>query len=181
MKNITKVMISLMLINCLNISNPAYANTSIELAKINIELYGVVTTASCGVLESEQEKYVKLGTISSKNLSQTGDQSAPIPFQFEMRNCPPDGSVTIRFDGVKDTDNIELLALENVTNKASNIAIEIRDQDKNRLAIGQQSTRFKVDADGHASALFYANYIVTKGQATAGSANANAQFSIQYD
>lgn len=181
MKNRTKRIIQLMAMSYFSLSNTTYANTSGELGKINLELYGVVTTASCGVLESEQEKYVRLGTISSKNLSQTGDQSAAIPFQFELRNCPPDGTVTITFDGVKDTDNIELLALENATNKAENIAIEIRDHDKKRLAIGQVSQNFQVDADGHASALFHANYIVTKGQATAGIANANAQFSIQYD
>lgn len=157
------------------------ADSTVELGRINIELYGVVTTATCGVLESEQEKYVRLGTINSKSLTATGDRSTPIPFEFNMSNCPPNGSVTITFDGAKDTENIELLAIADGTNKAENIAIEIRDQDKNRLAIGQKSETFKVDTDGHVSALFYANYIVTQGQATAGTANANAQFSIQYD
>ncbi len=157
------------------------ADSTAELGRINIELHGVVTTATCGVLESEQEKYVRLGTVGSKSLSTVGDRSTPIPFEFQMSNCPPNGSVTITFDGLKNTENIELLAIADSTNKAENIAIEIRDQDKKRLAIGQKSETFKVDTDGHVSALFYANYIVTKGQATAGTANASAQFSIQYD
>nr|WP_320077519.1 fimbrial protein [Acinetobacter sp. Marseille-Q1620] len=171
-----------MLISCLNIQTFSYAaDTSVELGRVNIELYGVVTTATCGVLESEQEKYVRLGSVSSKSLSTVGDQSTPVPFQFKMSNCPPDGSITITFDGAKDTENIELLSIEDTASKAENIAIEIRDHDKKRLALGKKSEIFKVDNNGNASALFYANYIVTKGQATAGIANANAQFSIQYD
>lgn len=181
-KNSTRYIVVIITIFYLNILQFSHAqNTSVELGRINIELSGIVTTSTCGVLSSEQDKYIQLGSVASKDLPNVGSQSKPTPIHFEMSNCPPNGSVTITFDGPRSTENAELLALDSLANKAENIAIEIRDQDKKRLALGKKSEAFSTDINGHVSALFYANYIVTKAQALAGIANASAQFSVQYD
>ncbi|ENV91985.1 fimbrial protein [Acinetobacter bereziniae] len=177
MKNI----VAFMVIFCSSIHQHSNAqDSSVELGRVNIELSGNVTTVTCGVLNSEQDKYIHLGTIATKDLPSVGSQSKAIPIPFEMSNCPPNGSVTITFEGVRDSDNAELLAIDDLVNKAENIAIEIRDQNKKRLALGKKSEEFIVDSNGKVSTLFYANYIVTKAQAKAGLANANAQFSIEY-
>ncbi|WP_151776252.1 fimbrial protein [Acinetobacter bereziniae] len=177
MKQITTMIV----IFCCSIYQHANAQDSnVELGRVNIELYGNVTTVTCGVLSSEQDKYIRLGTIATKDLPSVGSQSKATPIPFEMSNCPANGTVTITFEGVRESDNAELLAIDDLVNKAENIAIEIRDQDKKRLALGKKSEDFVVDSNGRVSALFYANYIVTKAQAKAGLANANAQFSIEY-
>ncbi|MBJ8553243.1 fimbrial protein [Acinetobacter bereziniae] len=155
-------------------------DSNVELGRVNIELSGIVTLATCGVLSSEQDKYVQLGSIASKDLPSVGSQSKETPIHFEMSNCPPNGTVTLTFEGNRDTNNAELLAIDALVNKAENVAIEIRSEDKKRLALGQKSEAFSTNSDGHVSALFYANYIVTKAQAQAGKANANAQFTIEY-
>ena len=182
MQNRARYIAAATLLCCLNIHQITHAqNSNVELGRVNIELSGIVTTATCGVLSSEQDKYIQLGSVASKDLPNIGSQSKPTPIHFEMSNCPPNGSVTITFEGPRNTENAELLALDALANKAENIAIEIRDQDKKRLPLGKKSEAFSTDINGNVSALFYANYIVTKAQALAGIANANAQFSIQYD
>ncbi|MFW1800777.1 fimbrial protein [Acinetobacter nematophilus] len=151
------------------------------LGRINFELYGVVTISTCGVLDSESEKYVDLGKHGTKNLASAGDKSLVVAIPFDLSNCPPNGSVNVTFSGNKDSVNNELLAIENNANSAKNIAIEISDKNKKRIPIGVKSENMLVDQNGNLSTLFYANYIVTQNRSTAGWANANAQFTVQYD
>ena len=182
MKKITKYIAYIISIYYVSVFQFSHAkDTNVELGRVNIELSGVVTTTTCGVLNTEQEKYIHLGMITSQSLSSIGSKSTPVPIHFEMSNCPPNGTVTIMFDGRRDRDNRELLAIDNVRNKAENVAIEISNQDKKRLALGKKSEPFTTDNEGRVSALFYANYYVTKSQIEAGIANANAEFSIEYD
>jgi type 1 fimbria pilin len=151
------------------------------LGKINYELYGVVTVSTCGVVESESEKYVDLGKYGTKNLASVGDKSLAVAIPFDLSNCPPNGSVNVTFSGSKDSINNELLAIENNANSAKNIAIEISDKSKKRIPLGMKSDNMLVDQNGNLSTLFYANYIVTQSSSTAGFANANAQFTVEYD
>lgn len=156
-------------------------NAANELAAINYELYGVVTVSTCGVLDSEKEKYVDLGKYATKNLSSVGDKSLAIAIPFNLSNCLANSSVNLIFNGNKDAINNQLLAIENNANSAKNIAIEISDKNKKRIPIGIKSESLLVDQNGNLSTLFYANYIVTQNSSTAGLANANAQFTVQYD
>ena len=140
MKNIPKYLAYALTLYSLNAYQLSHANDPIqELGRINLELSGIVTTATCGVLSSEQEKYIDLGTVTSKSLASAGSQSTPVPIHFEMSNCPPNGTVTLMFDGARDQENAELLAIEDRSNKAENIAIEISNQDKKRLALGEKN------------------------------------------
>lgn len=181
MKKTMRYLTFVIVVNGLNLGQLCYAQDSnVELGRVNIELSGIVTLATCGVLSSEQDKYIQLGSIASKDLPSVGSQSKETPIHFEMSNCPPNGTVTLTFEGNRDTNNAELLAIDALINKAENVAIEIRDQDKKRLALGKKSEAISSNANGNVSALFYANYIVTKAQAQAGKANANAQFTIEY-
>ncbi|MCX5469021.1 fimbrial protein [Acinetobacter sp. A-IN1] len=156
-------------------------HTESILGKINYELYGVVTISTCGVLDSESEKYVDLGKYATKNLANVGDKSFAVAIPFDLSNCPPNGSVNVTFSGNKDSINNELLAIENNINSAKNIAIEISDNNKKRIPIGLKSENMLVDQNGNLSTLFYANYIVTQNRSIAGLANANAQFTVEYD
>jgi len=157
------------------------AHSAVLLGKINFELHGMVVAYSCGVVDSETEKYIDLGKHATKSLSSAGTKSTLVPIPFDLTNCPPNGTVNITFTGNKDSINTELLAIDKNANSAKNIAIEISDKNKKRIPIGVKSENMSVDNNGNISTLFYANYIVTEGSSTAGLANANAQFTIQYD
>ncbi|MFW1745482.1 fimbrial protein [Acinetobacter guillouiae] len=150
-------------------------------ASINLYLSGEVTEITCGVLIGDKEKKVDLGTNATNNLKKVGDRTMPVAIQFNLSNCPASGSVGVTFNGIKDVENNELLSLDKINNSASNIAIEISDKNKKRLPLGTKSGKLIGDVNGNISTLFYANYIVTKGSATPGIANANAEFTITYE
>lgn len=160
--------------------NIVFADTQ-ELGHINIVLSGEVVVSTCGVLESEKNKYVDLGIYSTKNLNMVGNKSITIPIPFNLRSCLPGVPITLSFSGTQDENDSELLAIDNTTNSAKNIAIEILNPDKKRLPLNTKSQTLTADQDGNFSTIFYANYVVTKNSASPGVANASAQFTIQYD
>ena len=184
MKNITQYLVYGISWIYLTIVHVSYAQAPItprfDIDSVNINLMGNVTEYTCGVSSSNLQKEIKLGTVLVKQLSTVGNQSTPVPIRFEMTNCPPSGTLTMSFNGVNDPVNADFLAISNVSNKAENVAIEIRDQDKKRLALGKKSQPFIADSSGKALAIFYANYITTQSSAKAGIANATATFSIEY-
>lgn len=165
---------------CIGCSHIGYAALT-ELARINVELFGEVTTSTCGVLESEQHKYIDLGVHSIKSLNGVGTKTKPVPIPFTLSNCHPNSPITLTFSGTQDVSNPEFLALESLPNMAKNVAIELLDYDKKRLPLNTKSQTLTADQDGRIVTNFYANYIVTRDSVTPGVANANAQFTIQYD
>lgn len=182
MQSKMKLIVSVITVFCLSAYQVSSAqNHNLRLDTINLTLSGVVTEKTCGVLSTEQDKYVPLGSIRVGQSMLKGDRSPLVPFRFEMSSCPANGAVTITFTGNQDTVDAELLAIDNIANKAKNVAIEISDKNKKRLALGKKSPSFSTDVNGNASALFYANYLVTQGAAEVGKANAKMQFSIEYE
>lgn len=102
-----------------------------------------------------------------------------MPFTLKLTGCPP-GAASITFSGKADGSNNGLLAL-NDASTASNVAVEIRDADKTRLALQQASQPVAVDAQGNATLSFYANYIATADNPQPGRADADATFMINYN
>ena len=180
MKSLKQELFMIMLLSTLSITHLSHAET-VELGRINIELFGEVTVSTCGVLQSEQNKYIDLGSYSSKNLSRVGHKTPAVPIAFHLSNCLPGSPITLTFHGNKDPVDRELLALDHVENHAQNLAIEILDHNKQRFPLDVKSQDLIADQAGNIAATFYAHYIVTRDFATAGVANASAQFIIQYE
>ncbi|ELW78429.1 MULTISPECIES: fimbrial protein [Acinetobacter] len=180
MQNLSKYIISVMSVFYLSYSLTANAN-NIKLDAINLNLSGTVTEKTCGVLSTAQDKKIELGTIRLGKGMYKDDRSPRVQIPFDVSSCPANGLVTITFTGTNDTVDTQLLAIDNVPKKAKNVAIEISDKDKNRVVLGTKSKPITADANGNASLMFYANYIVTKDTAEPGVGNAKMQFSIQYE
>lgn len=157
------------------------SHTANVLKEINLELYGNIRAFACTVMSPENNKTVDLGKQNTKNLSSKGDRSTATPIELKLTNCPPNGTVNISVIGSLDKIDNQLLAIDEVSGSAKNVAIEIKDKDKKRLPMGTKTTGLKTDSVGNFSTVFYANYIVTKLGTTAGSANSKMQFSIEYE
>lgn len=170
---------------CILLTLPTYqysfAETSKELARINIRLSGEVTTSTCGVLKTDADKYINLGHYSVKSLNSIGKTTDNVPITLNLTNCLANSSVTITFTGTQDINNQNLLALNNSGNSASNVAIEILNPDQTRLQLNKKSQSLTADQSGNITTTFYARYAVTKLPVSAGTANAAAQFTVQYD
>lgn len=148
------------------------------ISEVNIELTGNIIDTSC-IISGSSEKTVELGKWATKQLPTAGSSTQAVAFTLQLTSCPS-GSAVVIFTGTPDNVNPELLAL-NGSSTAQNVAIEIRDKDRSRLPLQQQSQDVSIDANGDASLLFYANYIATGGNITAGSANGDVTFSITYN
>ncbi|AHE71485.1 fimbria assembly protein [Enterobacter ludwigii] len=157
----------------------ASAQAATALGEINIQMYGNIVDFTCVAEGSDSDKTVTLGTWPTKQLSTTGSRTQPMPFTLKLTGCPP-GAASITFSGKADGSNNGLLAL-NDASTASNVAVEIRDADKTRLALQQASQPVAVDAQGNATLSFYANYIATADNPQPGRADADATFMINYN
>ncbi|MEG6348184.1 fimbria assembly protein [Enterobacter hormaechei] len=157
--------------------SPAHAETA--LGEINIQLYGNIVDFTCVAEGDDSNKTVTLGTWPTKQLRTTGSRTQPVPFTLKLTGCPP-GAASITFTGKMDGHDNSLLAL-NDASAASNVAVEILDRDKTRLALQQASQRVSVDAQGNAELSFYANYIATADNPQPGRADADATFMINYN
>lgn len=149
------------------------------LGQINIELTGNVVDYSCVVEAADSDKSVELGRWATKQLRQAGSTSSAVPFTLSLTGCPP-GSASITFDGKPDGSDPSLLGL-NASSGASRVAVEIRDSDRSRLPLQQESREVAVDAQGNATLRFYANYIATADDPQPGTADADATFMINYN
>ncbi|ELW1646566.1 fimbria assembly protein [Enterobacter oligotrophicus] len=149
------------------------------LGEINIQLYGNIVDFTCVAEGSDSDKTVSLGTWPTKQLNTTGSRTQAVPFTLKLTGCPP-GAASITFSGKADGSDSSLLAL-NDASAASNVAVEIRDRDKTRLALQQASQEVAVDAEGNAELSFYANYIATADNPQPGRADADATFMINYN
>ena len=157
----------------------ASAQAVTALGEINIEMHGNIVDFTCVAEGSDSDKVVKLGTWPTKQLRTAGSRTQPMPFTLKLTGCPP-GSASITFSGKVNGSNSGLLAL-NDGSTANNVAVEILDGDKTRLALQQASQPVTVDAQGNAELSFYANYIATADNPQPGRADADATFMINYN
>jgi len=157
----------------------ASAEANDALGEINIQLYGNIVDFTCVAEGSDSDKTVQLGTWPTKQIKTAGSRTQAVPFTLKLTGCPP-GSASITFSGKPAGSDNSLLAL-NDASAASNVAVEIRDRDKTRLALQQASQEVAVDALGNAELSFYANYIATADNPQPGRADADATFMINYN
>ena len=155
------------------------SHAATALGEINIQMYGNIVDFTCVAEGSDSDKTGPLGTWPTKQLRTAGSRTQAMPFSLRLTGCPP-GSASVTFSGKADGSDSSLLAL-NDASAASNVAVEIRDRDKTRLALQQASQDVAVDAEGNAELSFYANYIATADNPQPGKADADATFMINYN
>lgn len=152
-----------------------------DLGKINLVLNVEVVAFSCGISVNQSNKTVELGSWSTQVLKKKGDTSPEKIIEYQISDCPAIPAVTFRFTGPKDSQEPELLAIDQNALSAKNVAIELLNHDKKRLALNSTSAKVQLDKNGNGLATFYARYMATSALPHVGKANATATFSIQYD
>lgn len=148
------------------------------VVRVNLKLVANVLEWSCTVAPKSTDQTVDLGTWNTKQLTQTGERTTATPFAIELSECSSD-QVAITFSGQKEATNNQYLAL-NSSSTTKNIAIQILDANKTVLPLGQESSRIAIDSSGNAKLNFYANFVSTATPVTAGTAMADATFTLNY-
>ncbi|MBS0909439.1 fimbrial protein [Tatumella sp. JGM118] len=149
-----------------------------DIGTVNIEWTANIITWGCTVSSASSDMTVPLGTWSTRNFS-SGDYTTPVGFTISLSGCNSN-TVAATFTGTSDSTNSNYLALSS-TSTSTNVAIEIKDSTKKLLPLNTISSANAVDSSGNVTMNFFANYIGTGSNVTAGTANADATFTLTYE
>lgn len=149
-----------------------------------VHFKGEVVNAACAIDAGSVDQTVQLGQVKATTLSEAGKTSSAVGFNIQLNECDTSVSTkaAIAFSGVTvNAANLTALALEGSSaGVATNVGVQVLDSTGKALAFdGATYSAAATLADGNNTLPFQARYIAT-GAATPGTANANANFKVQY-
>lgn len=152
-----------------------------DLGQINIIMTATLVSNACTVSANSRDIVINMGTWGTRQFKATPFGVPEVPFTINLEDCGAAATgVSVTFNGVEDSHDATLLSLSGA-NSAKNIAIAILDSQKNRIAIGQSSPVLNLTPNQTSVELkFYGQYVATGGDITAGTANADATFTLEY-
>lgn len=165
-------------------STAALAETTVNGGTVHFR--GEVVNAACAVDAGSTDQTVQLGQVRSARLASAGETSNAVGFNIQLNDCDTEvatkASVAFYGTAVDSTTNAKILALQSsAAGGATNVGVQILDS--TGTPAGLDGTTFGAATtliDGTNVIPFQARYYAT-GAATAGTANADATFRIQYE
>lgn len=150
-----------------------------------VNFTGSITDTSCNIDSTSANQSVDLGKWASSYFTSAGSETSKTSFHIKVKDCPSTvHSVSVLFDGSRDTNNSNLLAINGT---AHGVAIKLYEDDRSTpVNLGAVSHPQNVtgattgSATGAADLEFFADYVST-GTVTAGSANGTANFNMVYN
>ena len=150
-----------------------------------VEFTGSITDSSCNVDSTSANQSVDLGKWASSYFTGAGSETTKTAFHIKVKDCPSTvTTVSVLFDGTRDTNNSDLLAINGT---ASGVAIKLYEDDKSTpVDLGAVSRGHSVTAGasgaatGTADLEFFADYVSTSA-VSAGSTNGTANFNMVYN
>lgn len=149
-----------------------------------VHFKGEVVNAACAVDADSADQTVRLGQVRAAKLATAGSTSSAVGFNIQLNDCDTSVSTkaSVAFSGAAvDADNSTVLALQSsAAGGATNVGIQILDRTGTPLALdGATFSAATTLNDGTSFIPLQARYYAT-GAATAGIANADATFKVQY-
>ncbi|MBY7354181.1 chaperone-usher fimbrial major subunit [Escherichia ruysiae] len=162
-----------------------------------VHFVGEIVDSTCEVTSDTKDQTVPLGKVNKTAFSAPGDLASPQAFSIKLEKCPATyNKAAVRFDGVEASNASGDLAIGNPLNAtapgdytgqgsaiaATGVAIRIFNrEDNSQVKLYTDSAWTNIDTTlGTAEMKFIARYIATSAAVTAGTANADAQFTIEY-
>ncbi|MBB1580663.1 type 1 fimbrial major subunit FimA [Serratia sp. OS31] len=178
----TKYIKSLIAASLLTAGITHAATTTVNGGSVHFK--GEVVNAACAVDAGSVDQTVQLGQVKTATLNGTGKTSTSVGFNIQLNDCDTTVATkaAIAFSGVAvNTANLTALALEGSSaGSATNVGIQVLDSTGKALAFdGVTYSTAATLSDGNNTLPFQARYVAT-GTATPGTANANANFKVQY-
>lgn len=162
------------------------ASLNASAATVNggtVHFKGEVVNAACAVNTNSFDQTVQLGQVRTAILNADGKKSTPVGFSIELNDC--DSSVStaasILFSGTALPGKTDVLALQSsAAGSATKVGVQITDATGAPVMVdGSAGSSAYTLTDGTNKIPFQAVYYAT-GQATAGTANADATFKVEY-
>ncbi|EFX8916794.1 TPA: fimbrial protein [Shigella flexneri] len=135
-----------------------------------VNFVGEIVDTTCEVTSDTADQIVPLGKVSKNAFSGVGSLASPQKFSIKLENCPATYTqAAVRFDGTG-----QAIA-------AIGVGIRIFNQsDNSQVKLYNDSDYTAIDAEGKAEMKFIARYVATNATVTAGTANADSQFTVEY-
>ncbi|MFC0228370.1 type 1 fimbrial major subunit FimA [Serratia aquatilis] len=151
-----------------------------------VHFQGSLVNAACAVSTESADQIVTLGQYRTAAFTAVGDVSADIPFKIVLNDCDTAVSTTasVAFSGTATAGNPDLLAIASSTNSTTATGVGIEILDRTSVALTPDGTDFSAAQtliDGTNTLPFVARYKATAAVTTAGQANADATFVMQYN
>lgn len=150
-----------------------------------VHFKGQLVNAACAVDANSVDQTVQLGQVRTAKLAEAGKYSENVGFNIILKDCDTTiaTKAKVAFTGVAvSSTNANVLAISSsAAGGATNVGIQILDSQSNPLGLDGATFSTPVTLnDGTNTLPFFARYYAT-GVATAGVANADATFAVQYE
>lgn len=184
MKTLTVAMLAMAAFAGVSTAHAAASSTVVSGGTVHFT--GEVVNAACSVSPDSADQTVKLGQVRAASLSSAGAVANQKQFSIDLADCDTTVSSTasVSFNGPA-TPAGDALAVSSITTAgvaATNVGIQILDNMgtvvKPNSNVG--TTAFTLH-DGTNSIPLTAQFVSTDGGATAGAADADATFNIEYN
>lgn len=177
--------VALVIISALSFTSAAALADTTTVNGGTVHFKGDVVNAACAVDAGSIDQTVQMGQVRSAKLATAGSTSSAVGFNIQLNDCDTSVSTkaSVAFSGTAvDTTNNTVLALQgSASGGATNVGIQILDNKGKPLALdGATFSSATTLNDGPNVLPFQARYYAT-GAATAGTANADATFKVQYE
>ncbi|MEQ4664207.1 fimbrial protein [Providencia rettgeri] len=153
-----------------------------DLASINLRITANLVSNTCVVSAKSKNQVIDMKTWASKYFDAASTkETPPIKFTIDLENCGPSANmVNVIFSGDRDSKNNQLFALSQGST-AKNLGISILDENYQQI-IPNSKTKipYMLNGKNNVSLIFYAKYVVSGSPVTAGSANSEATFELEY-
>ena len=172
--------LALIVISALSLSSAAALADTVTVNGGTVHFKGEVVNAACAL-----DQTVQLGQVRSAKLATAGSTSSPVGFNIQLNDCDITVSekAAIAFAGTAiNSTNPTVLALQgSAAGGATNVGVQILDRTGTPLALDGASFGAQTTLSNGTNVIpFQARYFAT-GVATAGTANADATFKVQYE
>ncbi|MFJ3164493.1 type 1 fimbrial major subunit FimA [Serratia sp. CY54717] len=177
--------LAIVVLSALSLSSTAALADTTTVNGGTVHFKGEIVNAACAVDAGSVDQIVKLGQVRSAKLATAGSTSSAVGFNIQLDDCDTTVSTkaSVAFSGTAvDTTNKSVLALQgSAAGGATNVGVQILDKTGTPLALDGATFSAATTLNDGANAIpFQARYYAT-GAATAGTANADATFKVQYE
>ncbi|MFP9230232.1 type 1 fimbrial major subunit FimA [Pectobacterium cacticida] len=174
--------LAIVVLSALSLSSAALAET---VNGGTVHFKGEIVNAACAVDAGSVDQTVQLGQVRSAKLATAGSTSTAVGFNIQLNDCDTTVATkaSVAFSGTSiDATNTSVLALQSsAAGGATNVGVQILDSTGTPLVLDGATFGAKTTLnDGTNTIPFQARYYAI-GAATAGTANADATFKVQYE
>lgn len=175
-KNLYGLLLGMTLIPC------GYAATIAGSSGIYFK--GTILARTCDVKDTDQDITINLGDHDRRLFPRIGSVSPSAPLNVTLINCQPNphtnNIISLSFRGNTDDNDRELLQLTNGSDVANGIAIELLDNNGQRIKLNDTLNIPMLQGETPLPPVKF-RYRATKVPVTTGAANAILQIILRYE